>query len=625
MAETQKNIGTAEAPLYVPEGSPGDLNITNPTAYQQQYGNVNTVNTSQPSPQTVNATPYTNQQPQPVPVNTTDLKAGLQAATQSGQQAPDTMGQGASAVQAFSSAAAAVPTFYKPDPNSPQVVNSKGEKLSYDKYIAQGGKADFSNVQAGNAPVYQPTPVQGIEAQLAQDPGYQQLLKDYTDYNSTLNQTKSLTDTYNQIASSSGLENINTELLNTKKIIDGTEDDIRNEVKAANGFASDSQILALTSARNKTLIKNYNALVDQQTNIQNKVNTMVNLAGQDRTYALQVAQQKLQIDEQIINYRQKFIDNAKEAYKNIISAVGYDGLYNSVKNDPNSVSLVEKTLGLTPGTLQQASTFAEQKTTQERAKAELENKKLEAEITQMPLDAKLKQAQIANLYSEIGSRNSAITDVPGLVAYAQQYAATGQIPTGLPKGTFGAISALAKELPKNPGTLVDKNTGIKPQGNDTQIAAYGSLYSAIELSKQLKELNQNRLGGIIPGTLGKIFGSSNQQKYIDLKNQIVDLLARARSGAALTQSEEERYSNMLPGRFSKPLGLGVNSNVSIDNFTTALSNDLNNKLNVQGYSIYGFSTIKMPDGKDYKVGDIISNGTQQARVNPDGSLTSIQQ
>ena len=455
MAEIQKNIGTTEAPLYIPEGSPADLLKNNPTAYNQQYGNVNTVNTAQPSPQTVNATPYTNQQPSPM-TNTSDLKAGLQAAVQSGQPAPDSMGQGASAVQAFSTTAAATPTFYKPDPNSQQVVNAKGEKLSYDQYIAQGGKADFSNVQAGNAPVYKPTPIQGIEAQLAQDPGYQQLLNDYSEYNNAVNQTKSLADTYNQIASSSGLDSINTQLLNTKKIIEGTEEDIRNEVKAVSGFASDSQVLALASARNKTLIKNYNALVDQQTNIQNKVNTMVNLASQDRTYALQVAQQKLQIDEQLLNYRQKFIQNAQEAYKNTISAIGYDGLYALVDGDPKSISLIEKTLGLPSGGLNQAATTANQQrlAAQEKQQLELQQtktsiEKTKAEIAQMPLEQRLKEAQIgqikaqtSKIYADIEKDKAPTTSNP--LQQAQQEEKVSTINSILKTSNLGgAVGAYA--------------------------------------------------------------------------------------------------------------------------------------------------------------------------------------
>lgn len=515
MAEIQKNIGTTEAPLSVPEGSPGDLLKNNPTAYNQQYGqygNVNTVNTTQPSPQTVNATPYTNQQPSPT-TNTSDLKAGLQAAVQSGQPAPDSMGQGTSAVQAFSTTAAATPTFYKPDSNSQQVVNAKGEKLSYDQYIAQGGKADFSNVQAGNAPVYKPTPIQGIEAQLAQDPGYQQLLNDYSEYNNAINQTKSLADTYNQIASSSGLDSINTQLLNTKKVIEGTEEDIRNEIKAVNGFASDSQVLALASARNKTLIKNYNALVDQQTNIQNKVNTMVNLASQDRTYALQVAFQKLQIDEQLLNYRQKFIQNAQEAYKNTISAIGYDGLYALVDGDPKSISLIEKTLGLPSGGLNQAATTANKQrlVAQEKQQLELQQtktsiEKTKAEIAQLPLEATLKKAQTAAAYASAANSKAQADQLK----IQNEAIKSGLVPTAV--------------------------TGKPLSQTEAQALGYGvRTLQAAQIIKDKGNQFATKLG--TPSMLPNFLKSSEQQQYEQAKRNFVNAVLRRESGAAIAQSE----------------------------------------------------------------------------------------
>lgn len=214
-------------------------------------------------------------------------------------------------------------------------------------------------------------------------------------------------------------------------------------------------------------------------------------------------------------------------------------------------------------------------------------------------------------------------DLATLTAYAQQYASTGQIPTGMPKGTFGLVSEIAKDLPKSNGTLVDKNTGIKPTGNDTKINGLGDLYSTIELAKQLKELDTKRPRGITGGLMN-LAGESDSKRYLDLRTQITDLLARARTGAAINANEERLYAGMLPGRYSNPLGLGSNTQSNIDNFINNLSSDLSNKLNTQGWSMYGMSKVKLPDGKDYKVGDIISNGQQQARVNPDGSLSLVE-
>lgn len=347
------------------------------------------VNTAQPNPNTVNATPYTDP----------NLKQAFTNTMASGVEAPQGAGDASSAVSQAVNQVAQTPTFYKPDQNSQQVFNAKGEAVSHDQYLAQGGKEDYSNVQNAPIPVPNATPLQGIEAQLSQDKGYQQLLKDYADYNSITEKSKSLVDTYNEIVKSSGLEAINTEMINMKNVIDGTEDDIRNEVTAASGFATDSQVLALAQARNKTLIKSYNKLVDQQSNITNQVNTMVNLAGQDRQFALQSISQKLQIDQQISDYRDKFISNAREGYNNYIKAVGYSGLYGSLKNDPQSLAIAEQTLGLPAGTIAQA---AQQEAHDQAQKDQAFNLDSQLKQSQLKTDA----VQRANIASEIANRGS---------------------------------------------------------------------------------------------------------------------------------------------------------------------------------------------------------------------------
>lgn len=213
-----------------------------------------------------------------------------------------------------------------------------------------------------------------------------------------------------------------------------------------------------------------------------------------------------------------------------------------------------------------------------------------------------------------------------ITAYAQQYAATGAIPTGMPKGTFGLVSEIAKELPKANGTIVNVNTGIKPAGDDTKFGAYANVYSVLQLAGQLKELDAKRPRGITGGLMSWA-NESDSKRYIQLKDQIVDLLSRARSGAALTVTEERKYNGMLPARFADPFGIGGNTQNTIDNFIKNVGDDLNSKLATEGWAIYGVSTVKIngdPSGKTYKVGEIISNGQQSARVNPDGSLTGVE-
>lgn len=196
-----------------------------------------------------------------------------------------------------------------------------------------------------------------VELALSEDKGYQQLLKDRAEFTSVANQQGSLLETYDKLVKQAGIPALNTQLLNAKKIIDGTEDDIRREVQATGGLATDSQVMALASARNKTLIQNYNNLLDTKNMAMENVQTMIGLAKEDQQTALQNITQKMQIDQQILEYRDKFVNNAKEGLNNVLRAVGYAGLYQSLQGDPSSIPLVERTLGLAPGGLQQLANY----------------------------------------------------------------------------------------------------------------------------------------------------------------------------------------------------------------------------------------------------------------------------
>lgn len=364
---TQKNIGTAAAPEYVPTGSSADklssgiangtVDANNPnqqmaaaaTGNNATSANTSFPDTAVPNPATADATPYSG--------------AALATAQASGP-APQDAGAARAAVQSFMpTPGVQAPTFYKPSANSQQVYDSKGNPLSYDQYIAAGGKSDFSNVQQGlpqNA---------AVDQALAGDPAYQQLLKDRAEYTSVQNQQKSLTDTYKQISDSLGIPALDTQLMNMKNVIDGSEDDIRAEVTKAGGFATNSQVLAMTDARNKVMIQNYNNLLQTKQSAESTLTTMVGLAAQDRTYAMDSINQKLNLDQQMFDTEQKMQTNAASAYTNVVDKVGYQGLLASLGNDPYQVALAEQTLGLHPGGLQQLANVG----TQKIAKSETKN------------------------------------------------------------------------------------------------------------------------------------------------------------------------------------------------------------------------------------------------------------
>jgi len=210
------------------------------------------------------------------------------------------------------------------------------------------------------------------------------------------------------------------------------------------------------------------------------------------------------------------------------------------------------------------------------------------------------------------------------IAYAQEYASTGKIPTGLPKGSFGRVAELARSLPKQEGQLVSNVTGIKPKISDAKIEGLLAMYDVTKKAQQLRELDNNRWGGVVSGLVGLVTGDEDQTKYMNLRKEIIDLLARARTGAALTTSEEKFYSDMLPGRFSEPFFMGADSGQMIDNFIENIGGNLSTKLDGFNTSIYGFSK-KNIGGQEYPVGSVITNqGGQKGVVNADGTITIIE-
>lgn len=221
---------------------------------------------------------------------------------------------------------------------------------------------------------------------LANDKGYQAYLKDQADWQSSVQQEKTLSQQYDDLESKYNVPALNTQLMNMKNVIDGTQDDIRNEITAANGFASNSQVLAMTDARNKTLIQNYNQLLATKNNADQQVNTLIGLAKDDQQTARDNINEQLNIDSKIADYADKFSNNAQEGFKTVISAVGISGLYHGLINsDPSGGALkyAADVLHLTPDEFKYA---AQNDTSQESKNLDIQDKELNIKKTQQDLN-----------------------------------------------------------------------------------------------------------------------------------------------------------------------------------------------------------------------------------------------
>lgn len=214
-----------------------------------------------------------------------------------------------------------------------------------------------------------------------------------------------------------------------------------------------------------------------------------------------------------------------------------------------------------------------------------------------------------------------------LLAYAQDMVSTGKVPSvqELKNSnlTVGQVSQIAKELPKAPGEIVDINTGIKSgKLSSAQVEGFAALKDLVNKLDEAKAKFSNLTTGIAGGIFGNIAPSTERQQYNIMKSEIVDLLSRARSGAALTESEIKTYSDKLPGTFNKAVWLGNEGSTMLEGLKNSIANKLKTSLAAQGASMYGFSTVKL-GGDEYSVGQEIEVNGMRGRVNPDGSITKL--
>ena len=243
-------------------------------------------------------------------------------------------------------------------------------------------------------------------------------------------------------------------------------------------------------------------------------------------------------------------------------------------------------------------------------------------------DLSYKIAQTAKIYNDIkneAANGGSNLDPAQTLAYAQQYASTGQIPTGIPKGSFGVIAQYAKETPKAKGTLVDVNTGVRPSklGAEEE-KGISATYDIVNNKLPILMEKFNKINtGIVGGILGNVYTTQDRQDFETTRGEILNLLLQARSGATVSPQEYERYSKLIPTSFNQPLFLGSDGSKKLNSLQKSLNDTLGSKLKTSGASIYGYSKVDI-NGKEYTVGDMVTAGGKTGRINPDGTVTLVQ-
>jgi hypothetical protein len=159
---------------------------------------------------------------------------------------------------------------------------------------------------------------------------------------------------YNDLMASSGLNDDQLKLLNLDTIMNGTEDDIRSELTRNGGFATESQISALTSARNVQLQKQASNLTNIMQVTQAAVNEQMTLMGQDQTNAQNALDEKYSLTNTALGIIAK-IQAADATTQEKIMTQTTSQLSTMLKYgatlSPTQISYYSSVLGIDPQTL----------------------------------------------------------------------------------------------------------------------------------------------------------------------------------------------------------------------------------------------------------------------------------
>lgn len=172
----------------------------------------------------------------------------------------------------------------------------------------------------------------------------------------------SLQQEYTNLQQQYGLPDMQASLMNMQNVMNGTDQDVRDEITSAGGTATESQVLGITSARNTVILKQYNALATQYQAAQTNVQNMMQYASTDQQTELSrdsasasVTENLASIESQMYSMSQTMTQNAQSNYQKTLATLGgnYQAFASTIS--PSMQPYVESVMGLQPGTLSDPS------------------------------------------------------------------------------------------------------------------------------------------------------------------------------------------------------------------------------------------------------------------------------
>lgn len=301
-------------------------------------------------------------------------------------------GPGNMPLPAMGSVAGTVPTPQTqqttPTPTISQIMSSLGPSAS--QYGTQGSSssANYSDIQnkytafaATNAgkpapatnPMQTPEVQQQLQTSTQQTDPEQQYFDAYSGMNPIIQQLytsiqqemspqttqENLVQQYQSLAQSSGMNATQLQLMNTETIMNGTQDDISNEITAAGGTATQSQVLALTASRNNVIMKQASFLQNQLSVQQQYVSNVMQYAEADQSEMNTQVSEQTGLLESMSSLQNTMNNNAVSNYQGTLKSLGYNYTSFATTVPASMQPTVEGLLGLAPGTLSNPQELAQ--------------------------------------------------------------------------------------------------------------------------------------------------------------------------------------------------------------------------------------------------------------------------
>ncbi len=245
------------------------------------------------------------------------------------------------------------------------------------------------------------------------------------------------------------------QLMNVKNVMSGTADDLRNEVTAANGFATESQIQALATSRNATLLKQATLIQDQITSQQEQIANNTQLLGFEKDMANTQATQRMGILQYATTNYNNSINGQRTSLEMMQKSEGWDGIYKAAlaSGDPQAIQRIAQAMG--PG-------FDLASMAKQDAQARIAtNAKTAADLANTQANTANTQANTAKTRQEVGDAsglpNPAKANQPGYTA------------TGVKYNKTNAQQEILNEF-KNQGVMGSRN--LLPPANYNQGKAW---------------------------------------------------------------------------------------------------------------------------------------------------------